>query len=488
MRIFKSHPLLKLVNSYLIDSPQPSNLSYLWNFGSLLTLCLGIQIITGVTLAMHYTPSVYEAFNSVEHIMRDVNNGWLVRYLHSNTASAFFFLVYLHIGRGLYYGSYKAPRTLTWAIGTIILVAMMATAFLGYVLPYGQMSLWGATVITNLMSAIPWIGQDIVEFIWGGLYTDEPQYGDVLLKILLNAERSSILGFAYDLLFIIILLIGVKIAMTGGKSAGVRSLHTSEASQRLHAGDLTYAYLVGLFEGDGYFTITKKGKYLTYELGIELSIKDVQLIYKIKNILGVGSVSFRKRNEVEMVALRIRDKNHLKNFIIPIFDKYPMFSNKQYDYLRFRNALLSGIIYSKDLPEYVRSNEPINSIESIINTSYFPAWLVGFIEGEGCFSVYKLKKNSDYLIASFDIAQKDGDILISAIRKYLSFTTSIHLDNTNCSKLKVTGVRSIENVIKFLQNAPVKLLGNKKLQYLLWLKQLRKIPRYSQKIKIPSNY
>lgn len=168
MRILKSHPLLKIVNSYVIDSPQPANISYLWNFGSLLGLCLIIQIVTGVTLAMHYTPSVLEAFNSVEHIMRDVNNGWLVRYLHSNTASAFFFLVYLHIGRGLYYGSYKSPRTLTWAIGTVILIVMMATAFLGYVLPYGQMSLWGATVITNLMSAIPWIGQDIVEFIWGG--------------------------------------------------------------------------------------------------------------------------------------------------------------------------------------------------------------------------------------------------------------------------------------------------------------------------------
>ena len=157
-----------MVNSYIIDSPQPSNLSYLWNFGSLLALCLVIQIITGVTLGMHYTPNVLEAFDSVEHIMRDVNNGWLIRYLHSNTASAFFFLVYLHIGRGLYYGSYKAPRTLTWTIGTVILILMMATAFLGYVLPYGQMSLWGATVITNLMSAIPWIGQDIVEFIWGG--------------------------------------------------------------------------------------------------------------------------------------------------------------------------------------------------------------------------------------------------------------------------------------------------------------------------------
>ena len=168
MRILKSHPLLKMVNSYVVDSPTPSNISYLWNFGSLLALCLVIQIITGVTLGMHYTPNVLEAFDSVEHIMRDVNNGWLVRYLHSNTASAFFFIVYLHIGRGLYYGSYKAPRTLVWTIGTIIFALMMATAFLGYVLPYGQMSLWGATVITNLMSAIPWVGQDIVEFIWGG--------------------------------------------------------------------------------------------------------------------------------------------------------------------------------------------------------------------------------------------------------------------------------------------------------------------------------
>jgi ubiquinol-cytochrome c reductase cytochrome b subunit len=168
MRILKTQPLLKLVNSYVIDSPQPSNISYLWNFGSLLAFCLIIQIITGVTLAMHYTPNISEAFDSVEHIMRDVNNGWLVRYLHSNTASAFFFLVYLHIGRGLYYGSYKAPRTLVWTIGTVIFILMMATAFLGYVLPYGQMSLWGATVITNLMSAIPWIGQDIVQFIWGG--------------------------------------------------------------------------------------------------------------------------------------------------------------------------------------------------------------------------------------------------------------------------------------------------------------------------------
>lgn len=309
-----------------------------------------------------------------------------------------------------------------------------------------------------------------------------------MLKILLNAEISPTLGFAYDLFLILVTIINVKIAMTWRQSAGVRSIHTSEASQRLHAGDLTYAYLVGLFEGDGFFSITKKGKYITYELGIELSIKDVQLIYKIKNLLGIGVVSFRKRKEIDMVSLRIRNKDHLRKIIIPIFDKYPMFSNKQYDYLRFRDTLLSGIIYSKNLLEYTRDSKSINSIESITTASYFPAWLVGFIEAEGCFSVYKLYQDKDYLVASFDLCQKDGEILIYAIRKYLSFTNAIYLDKTNCYKVKVTSIRSIENVIKFLQNAPVKLLGNKKLQYLLWIKQLRTITRYSEKIKIPSKY
>jgi ubiquinol-cytochrome c reductase cytochrome b subunit len=168
MRFLKANPLLSLVNSYIVDSPQPANLSYMWNFGSLLALCLGIQIVTGVILAMHYTPNVDLAFISVEHIMRDVNYGWMIRYIHANVASFFFIFVYLHIGRGLYYGSYKSPRVLLWSIGVIILVLMMGIAFLGYVLPYGQMSLWGATVITNMLSAIPWIGQDFVQFVWGG--------------------------------------------------------------------------------------------------------------------------------------------------------------------------------------------------------------------------------------------------------------------------------------------------------------------------------
>jgi ubiquinol-cytochrome c reductase cytochrome b subunit len=168
MRTLKTHVLLRLVNSYIVDSPQPANISYLWNFGSLLATCLILQILSGVFLAMHYQPHVDFAFNSVEHIMRDVSSGWAVRYTHANVASFFFIFVYAHIARGLYYSSYKKPRVLVWTIGVIILILMMAIGFLGYVLPYGQMSLWGATVITNLLSAIPVFGQDLVELIWGG--------------------------------------------------------------------------------------------------------------------------------------------------------------------------------------------------------------------------------------------------------------------------------------------------------------------------------
>ena len=144
MRLLKKQVLLRLVNSYIVDSPQPANISYLWNFGSLLGVCLILQILTGIFLAMHYVPNIDLAFASVDHIMRDVNNGWAVRFTHSNVASFFFIFVYAHIGRGLYYSSYKSPRVLVWIIGVIILIAMMATGFLGYVLPFGQMSLWGS--------------------------------------------------------------------------------------------------------------------------------------------------------------------------------------------------------------------------------------------------------------------------------------------------------------------------------------------------------
>nr|YP_009502955.1 cytochrome b [Pseudomegarcys japonica]AXG21558.1 cytochrome b [Pseudomegarcys japonica] len=165
-----NHPLFKIANNALVDLPAPVNISAWWNFGSLLGLCLGVQIVTGLFLAMHYTAHVDLAFNSVAHICRDVNYGWLLRTLHANGASFFFICLYLHTGRGMYYGSYMF--TPTWMVGVIILFLVMGTAFMGYVLPWGQMSFWGATVITNLLSAVPYLGVDMVQWVWGGFAVD----------------------------------------------------------------------------------------------------------------------------------------------------------------------------------------------------------------------------------------------------------------------------------------------------------------------------
>nr|AAO26562.1 cytochrome b [Ameiurus brunneus] len=166
----KTHPLFKIANNALIDLPAPSNISAWWNFGSLLLLCLTVQILTGLFLAMHYTSDISTAFSSVAHICRDVNHGWLIRNLHANGASFFFICIYLHIGRGLYYGSYLYKET--WNIGVVLLLLVMMTAFVGYVLPWGQMSFWGATVITNLLSAVPYMGDALVQWIWGGFSVD----------------------------------------------------------------------------------------------------------------------------------------------------------------------------------------------------------------------------------------------------------------------------------------------------------------------------
>ncbi|MCG8491879.1 MAG: cytochrome b/b6 [Sneathiellales bacterium] len=167
-------PITGMMHHALFEYPTPKNLSYWWTFGSLAGFMLVVQIVTGIVLSMHYTAHVDLAFNSVEHIMRDVNYGWLLRYMHANGASMFFIVVYLHIFRGLYYGSYKAPRELLWWLGLVIFLLMMATAFMGYVLPWGQMSFWGATVITNLFGAIPVVGDTIVTWLWGGFSVDNP--------------------------------------------------------------------------------------------------------------------------------------------------------------------------------------------------------------------------------------------------------------------------------------------------------------------------
>nr|YP_010415481.1 cytochrome b [Atkinsoniella nigrita]USC52172.1 cytochrome b [Atkinsoniella nigrita] len=190
--MLKMNPLLKIFNNSLIDLPAPLNLSSWWNFGSILGMCLLIQLISGILLSMHYTSNIEMAFNSVNHITRDVNYGWLMRTLHSNGASLFFICMYLHTGRGMYYGSYKFVKT--WIIGLVILLLTMATAFLGYVLPWGQMSFWGATVITNLMSAIPYIGSMLVNWIWGGFAVD-------------NATLSRFFSLHFLLPFIISMMV-----------------------------------------------------------------------------------------------------------------------------------------------------------------------------------------------------------------------------------------------------------------------------------------
>nr|QOE17388.1 cytochrome b [Chelipoda sp. YD3012] len=184
-----NHPLLKIANNALVDLPAPVNISTWWNFGSLLGLCLIIQILTGLFLAMHYTADISLAFNSVSHICRDVNYGWLLRTLHANGASFFFICLYLHVGRGMYYGSYLFIPT--WMAGVILLFLVMGTAFMGYVLPWGQMSFWGATVITNLLSAIPFLGTNLVQWIWGGFAVD-------------NATLTRFFTFHFILPFIVI--------------------------------------------------------------------------------------------------------------------------------------------------------------------------------------------------------------------------------------------------------------------------------------------
>lgn len=198
MRILKQHPILSFVNGMVIDLPSPANLSYMWGFGSLLGLCLVIQLASGIFLAMHYCAHIDLAFLSVEHIMRDVNAGWLLRYIHANGASMFFIMVYLHIGRGIYYGSYTKPREMVWGVGVVIFILMMATGFIGYVLPWGQMSYWGATVITNLISAIPFIGHDIVEWVWGGFSVS-------------NATLNRFFSFHYLFPFILTALVLVHL-------------------------------------------------------------------------------------------------------------------------------------------------------------------------------------------------------------------------------------------------------------------------------------
>jgi hypothetical protein len=452
MRILKSHPLASLANGYVIDSPQPSNLSYLWNFGSLLAFCLVIQIVTGVTLAMHYNASVLEAFNSVEHIMRDVNNGWLIRYLHSNTASAFFFIVYLHIGRGLYYGSYRAPRTLVWTIGTVIFILMMATAFLGYVLPYGQMSLWGATVITNLMSAIPWVGQDIVE---------------------LNFTDSYVTAYSLCTILPTIGTVNINALKKGNKDLRLNK------EEYLSIPSPFLSFLVGLIDGDGYIQITRTTKgFISIKLVISTHLNDLSTLEYIHSVLKIGKITIYKDLKSPTCKLII-NKTDLQEVLFPLLLHYNIFFLTKTRINQFNLAMLimgESIKLFENIPS--ENNIPNvfkypNSPVEYTKLEFFSNWVVGFTMAEGSFFI---KSNND---GCFQLKQRLHENLFQSFRVLFNTNRKIEVESNIYNQFSVCSKSDVQTVINFFSFSGLHpLIGLKGIAYMQWLNHLRNSNRY----------
>jgi LAGLIDADG endonuclease len=264
------------------------------------------------------------------------------------------------------------------------------------------------------------------------------------------------------------------------------------ATQRLNAENYIFAYLVGLIEGDGWFSFSKNDKYLIYEMGIELHVRDLTLLHTVQNLLGgIGNINVYKNNT--KCRFNIRNKSHLLHTVLPVFDKYPMFSNKNQIYFKFRYLLYINCIHYKDVKRHFESQNFKRSLTAFNKKqaeqhqqlkirnwpAYFDSWLVGFIEAEACFSVYPLKKaHNAYLVVSFDIGQTNAESLITAIKYFLKLKTKITSKSNGYYQLKVSSVECIEKIVTFLESSKVHLLGYKKHQYKMWLKQLNKIQRY----------
>jgi len=471
MRILKTHVLLRLLNSYVVDSPQPANISYLWNFGSLLATCLIIQILTGAFLAMHYTPSVDFAFNSVEHIMRDVNNGWLIRYTHANVASFFFIFVYMHIGRGLYYGSYKSPRVLVWSIGVVILVLMMAIAFLGYVLPYGQMSLWGATVITNLLSAIPVFGQDIVELI---NFTFSSLMGEEENLTMLNAAISTVLPT--------IGTINKHALKKGNKKRLDKREFLSIPYQFI-------AFITGLIDGDGYIQITRTTKgFITIKLVITVHLEDLSTLEYIHSVLKLGKITINRDHKSPNCSLKI-SRTDLQEVLFPLFLHHEIFFLTEVRRAQFNLAMF---IFKEELKIYdkipafpcfyeadnrkgipVLFELPKTSIE-YLNLDFFKHWIVGFTQAEGSFCV---KSNKD---GCFQLKQRIHVLLFEAFKLIFQTRRKIGTEKGMYNQFSVSSKTDLQTVINFFSFSGYHpLVGLKGIQYLNWLTTLRNSSRYS---------
>jgi hypothetical protein len=420
MRLLKSHTLLRLLNSYVVDSPQPTNISYLWNFGSLLATCLIIQILTGCFLAMHYQSHVDFAFNSVEHIMRDVNNGWLIRYTHANVASFFFIFVYGHIGRTLYYGSYKSPRILAWSIGVIILVLMMAIAFLGYVLPYGQMSHWGMLEEISVASLSP---------------------------LILNRKIST----------------------------KISKLYTNDLSKLIEI-------FVGFLDGDGYFDVGPQKQYnknpdnkpkstIRMRLGINLQYTDKGLLELFQTKLGVGKIDYHKsKNQYRLVLF----KTDILNVIYPYLQSNNiefLNYNRRKQYFLFKYIIENNITHWENLNLeeinnlFLKTNKQIGFID-ILKLPYFYNWLVGFTMAEGSFHIKSIGR------AHYSIVQSGHENynLIKAIHYFIkgssSFDHKINPEDSKVYRVSFSSKVDLTFIMDFFDKN--QLLGLKKIQYDKW--------------------
>ena len=460
MRLFKSQSFLRLVNSYLIDNPEPANISYLWNFGSLLGTCLVIQILTGVFLAMHYTPHVDLAFNSVEHIMRDVNAGYILRYTHANVVSFFFMFVYVHIARGLFYSSYKAPRTMVWTIGVIIFIVMMATAFLGYVLPYGQMSLWGATVITNLLSAIPYFGQDLVESNYNFATENLTIFGN---EVIMNTAQTVL------------------------PTVGLVSSHALKKGRQLRLDKNEYllipyqfiSFLVGLIDGDGYIQITKTTKgFISIKLVIGLSLEDLSTLEYIHSVLKLGKITIYRDHQNPNCKLII-NKTDLQEVLFPLLIHHNIFfltitRRKQFNLAMhiFKNNIKSFYNIPSVNDIYSPFNLP-DIASDYLNLSFFRNWLVGFTNAEGSFFI---NKNND---GCFQLKQRIHVQLFEAFKLLFETKRNIGIEKDRYAQFTVSSKTDIQKVINFFSFLGLHpLIGLKSIQYFKWLNDLKNRCRY----------
>ena len=374
------------------------------------------------------------------------------------------------------------------------------------------MSFWGATVITSLATVIPVVGKQIVYWLWGGL-KKASIYCEIVKKILSNAGNSLFIFYkkvhSYFLSFVFIRIIthsskslkNVKIEWTQAKSAGFCDQKENSplfpSSQRLNTEDLIW--LVGFTEGDGCFSVTKNGDSVNYEFSIEVSIRDIQLLYKIKRLLKVGSITTRTRKsnpsnkDLEFARLKISSKPDLINIILPIFSKYEMLTSKKNKFIYFKECLISNVIYFKDLPLYVENKTPIfKDIQALLNVSYFDSWLVGFIEAEGCFSTY-LATGETNKTCSFSLSQTHEKQILDAIQKKFKLKSKVNAvvfpnsPNNIAYSINTASSHGVHNIVTFLKKAPVKFQGDKKIQYYQWLHELRSNSRYKSVI-VPNFY